>query len=117
MSKLANVLFTKSLARKYEGRITSYTLHPGTVSTEIFRHSNFLNSTVSLLSPFVKSEKDGALTTIYCAVSPLAGEESGLYYENSKVAKPSPRAHDVETQDKLWKVSCEMAKIEDWSFN
>ena len=117
VSKLANVLFTKSLARKYEGKLTTYTLHPGTVTTEIFRHSNILKGGVSLIKPFIKTEHDGALTTIYCAVSPQAGEENGLYYENSKVGKPSERAHDVTSQDKLWQMSCEMANIEDWSPN
>jgi retinol dehydrogenase-12 len=38
-SKLANVLFTKELARKTEGSgVTVYALHPGVINTELGRH-------------------------------------------------------------------------------
>ena len=38
-SKLANVLFTKELARKGEGSgVNAYALHPGVIKTELGRH-------------------------------------------------------------------------------
>ncbi len=38
-SKLANVLFTKELARRLEGSgVTCYSLHPGVIDTELARH-------------------------------------------------------------------------------
>ena len=38
-SKLANVLFTRELARRLKGTgVTAYALHPGVVATELGRH-------------------------------------------------------------------------------
>ena len=42
-SKLANVLFTRSLAKRLEGtRVTTNCLHPGVIRTELGRHMNQL---------------------------------------------------------------------------
>ncbi|XP_017472643.1 PREDICTED: retinol dehydrogenase 13-like isoform X3 [Rhagoletis zephyria] len=44
-SKLANILFTRELARRLEGTgVTANALHPGVVDTELFRHMGFFNS-------------------------------------------------------------------------
>ena len=40
-SKLANVLFTRSLAQRLKGTgVTTYSLHPGGINTELSRHIN-----------------------------------------------------------------------------
>jgi len=44
-SKLANVLFTRELAKRLEGtKVTANALHPGVVDTEIIRHMGFFNN-------------------------------------------------------------------------
>jgi len=44
-SKLANVLFTRELAKRLEGtKVTANALHPGVVDTEIIRHMAFFNN-------------------------------------------------------------------------
>lgn len=44
-SKLANILFTKELARRLEGTgVTANALHPGIVDTDIFRHMSFFSN-------------------------------------------------------------------------
>ena len=41
-SKLANVLFTKALAKRLSGtNVTANSLHPGAVATELSRHFMF----------------------------------------------------------------------------
>ena len=41
-SKLANIVFTRSLARRLEGgNVTAFSLHPGVVRTELARHVPF----------------------------------------------------------------------------
>lgn len=82
--KLANVLFTKELAKKYGNcGITSVSLHPGVVRTEIFRHfvSKYL---VAMMYPFIwlflKDCKQGAQTTIYCAVNDDIVNHNGSYF-------------------------------------
>ena len=42
-SKLANILFTRSLAKRLQGtKVTANSLHPGAVKTELARHQNIV---------------------------------------------------------------------------
>lgn len=81
-SKLANVLFTRELAKRLSGtRVTVNALHPGTVNTELARHIGHMSVlfnkyvTKTFLYLFFKTAKAGAQTSIY------AGEKSnsGLF--------------------------------------
>jgi NAD(P)-dependent dehydrogenase (short-subunit alcohol dehydrogenase family) len=103
VSKLANVLHAQELARRLEGTgVTTYSLHPGAVGTDVYREVPAL-----LRGPmkwFMKSPKDGARTTLHCATSPDAAQETGLYYDNSKVKKPNPVA-TPELGAELWERS------------
>jgi len=52
-SKLANVLFTRELAKRLEGTgVTVNALHPGTVQTDLLRHYKFFSTTVGKLVIF-----------------------------------------------------------------
>ncbi|XP_043082350.1 retinol dehydrogenase 12 isoform X3 [Puntigrus tetrazona] len=81
-SKLANILCTRSLAKRLQGSgVTVYSLHPGVVQSELFRNlSKPVQIAVKVFSPFTKSTVQGAQTTIYCAVEPKLDNESGGYY-------------------------------------
>jgi len=104
VSKLANILHAKSLAKKLAGRnITTYSLHPGVVASEVWRGvPRFIRGFIQL---FMLSVEDGALTTCYCASSEEAGKETGLYYDTSRVKEPSACALDSDMADKLWEKS------------
>ncbi|XP_038828941.1 retinol dehydrogenase 12-like [Salvelinus namaycush] len=80
--KLANVLFTRSLAKRLQGTaVTAYSLHPGVVQTDLWRHLNAPQAAImKMISPFIKTSVQGAQTTIYCAVDPELETESGGYY-------------------------------------
>ena len=42
-SKLANILFTRALSKRLEeSNMTTYSLHPGVVQTELFRHASLM---------------------------------------------------------------------------
>ncbi|CAG8820406.1 25122_t:CDS:2, partial [Gigaspora margarita] len=75
-SKLANVLFTDELNRRYLEREQVYanSLHPGLVNTPMFRR-NDLSFSGTLMSSTISPE-DGAITTLYCATSPEIEEKN-----------------------------------------
>lgn len=111
-SKLANVLFTRELAKKLQGTgVTTYCLHPGAVHTELGRH---LGSSISRFSGYIYnicsrifflSVHKGAQTSIFCAVEESLENESGCYYSDCSKVHPSARARDDKMAKKLWDVS------------
>ncbi|XP_068169877.1 retinol dehydrogenase 11 [Antennarius striatus] len=116
-SKLANVLFSKELAKKLQGTgVTTYSLHPGVIRTELGRH--FL-PTMPLwkrivyrpISVFMKSPAEGAQTTIYCAVEESLQDQSGLYYSDCAPKTAAPQGLDDEAAKKLWDLSASMVGL------
>ncbi|XP_057178951.1 retinol dehydrogenase 12, like isoform X1 [Triplophysa rosa] len=112
-SKLANILFTRSLAKRLEGSgVTAYALHPGVVQTELWRHLNKPQQAVMwMVRPFTKTSVQGAQTTIYCAVAPELETESGKYYSDCAPANCSQAALDDDVAQRLWELSCKMLNI------
>jgi hypothetical protein len=62
---------------------------------------------------FMKSNEEGALTTLHCATSDSLAAESGKYYEECRARQPSSYALDTSLARTLWKQSCEMVGIDD----
>ncbi|KAK9527537.1 hypothetical protein VZT92_014090 [Zoarces viviparus] len=112
-SKLANVLFTRSLAKKLEGTgVTTYSLHPGVVKTDLWRHlSGPQQFLMKMVSPFTKNTSQGAQTSIYCAVEPSLEKESGGYYSDCAPASCSAAGKDDVLAQKFWDLSCQMLSI------
>ncbi|XP_070708749.1 retinol dehydrogenase 12-like [Pempheris klunzingeri] len=112
-SKLANVLFTRSLAKRLEGTgVTTYSLHPGVVQTDLWRHLTPTQQVfMKVVSPFTKNSVQGAQTTIYCAVEPSLEKESGGYYSDCAPANCSEAGKDDDVAQKLWELSCRMLSI------
>lgn len=106
-SKLANILFTKELARRYPS-ICSHSLHPGVVSTSIAGKNG--NKTLwkaawKLFSPFMLKPADGAKTTVYLATSAEALKSNGKYFVKQKEKAPDPLAEDASLAVELWEKS------------
>ncbi len=117
ISKLANVLFTQELARRLDGSgVTTYSLHPGVVASDVWRNISFpLNLVFELLvKPFMISNEKGALTTIYCATSDDVGSESGCYYDKCKVKAPNRVTQDLTLAATLWQKSVEWVGARDY---
>ncbi|XP_063811973.1 dehydrogenase/reductase SDR family member 13 [Pseudophryne corroboree] len=107
-SKLANVLFARELANRLQGTdVTCYSVHPGVVLTNLAR--NFPYWIQVLVFPFawllLLSPKDGAQTSIYCAVQEGIEMYSGRYFANCQVQQLQPHARDDAVAKKLWEVS------------
>lgn len=119
-SKLANVLFTKELASRLEGKgVNVYAVHPGIVRTELGRYmdSTYFPGARAIarvvLWWWIKTPEEGAQTTLHCALDASAAQETGLYYSDCKVKKSSPLSHDKELAKKLWDESIKWTKLED----
>ena len=102
-SKLANILFTKKLAKMLEGTgVTANCLHPGVVNTSFFNQLKILKA---LLGWILISPKKGAETSIYLATSDEVEHVTGEYFAKKKIAKTNSESRNMEIADKLWEIS------------
>ena len=139
-SKLANIYFTRELARRLQQpsssgsinnesgignhRIATFSLHPGVCRTELYRYifdSNIpkilypLIGAVALPALYVtKSAKQGAQTQIFLAASKKIDlmADSGKYYDNSRESGTSPAAKNMDTASWLWEESAKLTGID-----
>ena len=103
VSKLCNVLFTQELARRLAGAgVTSYSLHPGVVASDIWRRVPW--PVRPLLTRRMLTIDQGAQTSLYCATSPELADVSGRYYDNCAEREPNPVA-TAELAGQLWQRS------------
>jgi len=119
-SKLANVLFSNELARRWKDLgVTSNALNPGNVRSRITRNNWFLRtlhrSPIARL--VIMSESDGARTSIFAATAPELEGVTGRYFDEAKEAKPNKATGDAGAARHLWEVSQELvdAAAEPWS--
>jgi NAD(P)-dependent dehydrogenase (short-subunit alcohol dehydrogenase family) len=104
-SKLANLLFSAELSRRLQGTgITTYSLHPGVVATEVWRHLPWFLRPLLKLAGMINAE-EGAKTTLYCATAPELDKQSGLYYDRCKSRTPSKLGQDAGLAGALWRKS------------
>ncbi|MEZ4400456.1 MAG: SDR family oxidoreductase [Kofleriaceae bacterium] len=105
VSKLANVLFTAELARRYTpAQVCAYALHPGVIASDIWGR-RMPRPLAWLITRFMKSTADGARTSIYCAASPAVAGVSGRYYTDEQERRPSRVATDAALAAELWQRS------------
>ncbi|WP_217694892.1 SDR family oxidoreductase [Deinococcus marmoris] len=97
-SKLANILFTRELARRNPW-LQANTLHPGFVSTGFGQD----NPLFSLGSRLGISPQQGAQTSIHLAADPIGG--SGRYFVESRETLPAAQALDDGAAYRLWMLS------------
>ena len=107
VSKLANVLFTKELARRLEGsRVTTYSLHPGVVATDVWRRVP--GPVRWLMKRFMVTPEQGAQTSLRCATDPALASETGRYYDHDgREKRPARLARDEALAQTLWAKSAE----------
>jgi NAD(P)-dependent dehydrogenase (short-subunit alcohol dehydrogenase family) len=112
-SKLANILFTRELARRLDGSgVTANCAHPGVVRTGFGRDARpLLKLTVTIVRPFLLSPERGADTIVYLASSPDVAGQSGGYYVKRQRREPSAAARDNDAARKLWEISQEMTGL------
>jgi len=112
VSKLANVLFTKELARKLEGSdVTTYALHPGVVATDVWRRVP--GPVRWIMRKFMWTPEQGAQSSLRCATAPELAHETGRYYDkDGKEKRPSRLAQDEALAHELWAKSAEWTGLQ-----
>jgi NAD(P)-dependent dehydrogenase (short-subunit alcohol dehydrogenase family) len=105
VSKLANIWFSAELGRRLQGTsVTSYALHPGVVSTEVWRAVPLPFRHLLKLRGMITPE-EGARTSLFCATSAQCANETGLYYDLCKPVLPTPLGQDASLARALWERS------------
>lgn len=96
-SKLANVLFSRALARRLVGTpVTVNALHPGVIDTKLLRSAFGMRGA---------SVQKGARTSVYLACSDEVDGVTGGYFVDCRAGAPSRRAQDDELGEALWQSS------------
>ena len=101
-SKLANVLFTRELARRHkDDGISTFSLHPGGVGTNIFGRG-LARYAYRVLGGFMSPAR-GAKTSIHLATAAGIEAHSGAYFDEFQRVKPgSALSQDMALAARLW---------------
>lgn len=113
-SKLANILFTKELHRRFHGDgLSAAAFHPGPVATGFAADTTSLmrwvyQTPLKRLAGLITPEQ-GALTLVWLAeTTPGVHWRSGGYYERLRPARTHAQAADPELARALWERSAEL---------
>jgi NAD(P)-dependent dehydrogenase (short-subunit alcohol dehydrogenase family) len=108
-SKVANVLFTRELAKRLNGtNITANSLAPGWVNTGLFRETNLFVKIAARW--FALSPEKGAETTVYLASSEDVGKTTGEFFQKKKKKRSAKVTYNEELAARLWSLSEEYVK-------
>mmetsp|Transcript_10733 Transcript_10733/g.25961 ORF Transcript_10733/g.25961 Transcript_10733/m.25961 type:complete len:468 (-) Transcript_10733:130-1533(-) len=112
-TKLANILFTKELSRRYP-KLLAYAVHPGIVRTNVTSNMSwYLRVPNVIFAWFIaamqKTPTQGAYSSVYCAAAtPDTLPPSGSLIHNCKAHNASsmtPASDSMPDAKKLWDVS------------
>ncbi len=107
-SKLANILFTRELSRRFSlenGRKTANCLHPGVIETKLARHVPDREAMFDKMRAQVKTVAQGAATQCFVATRPELATTSGCYFSDCQRKSLAADAKDDRLAEALWKRS------------
>jgi len=118
-SKLMNIMFSKELAARWSDiGVTSYSLHPGFVRTNIFNDfPPFMWYTIFIVASILgKNNTQGAQTSLYLSCEPGIEHLSGEYFVGCRVSTGliwlNKQAMDRDACSKLWEKSEQLVHLE-----
>jgi NAD(P)-dependent dehydrogenase (short-subunit alcohol dehydrogenase family) len=103
-AKLANVLFTRALAKRVAPHgIVVHAVHPGIVGTRFASHGDdAMQQYYAANADRVISPKEGADTLIWLATAREPGETTGGYFFQRAPGTVSPLGRDEAAAERLW---------------
>jgi NAD(P)-dependent dehydrogenase (short-subunit alcohol dehydrogenase family) len=102
-AKLANVLFTRELARRLSGSgVVAHAMHPGAVSSNFASYAddatqNYFRTRTDLVTP-----ADAGDALVWLATAPEVGATSGEYFHERRAVALGDAALNAETARRLW---------------
>uniref|UniRef100_A0A2M4AP46 Putative dehydrogenase with different specificities related to short-chain alcohol dehydrogenase n=1 Tax=Anopheles triannulatus TaxID=58253 RepID=A0A2M4AP46_9DIPT len=113
VSKCANIMFTRELARRLAGTaVTANCLHPGMIDSGIWRNVPFpLTLPMRVIKSFFKTPVEGAQTTLYLACSEEVQGVTGKYFMDCKEASLSAGISDMDRARQLWEESAKIVNL------
>jgi retinol dehydrogenase-12 len=112
-SKLANILFTRVLARRLDpATVTACCLHPGVIATAIGdRAGTLAGFGWWLAKPFLRGADRGAETSVFLATTADPTPFHGAYVIGKAVAEPDAIASDDRLGEALWEESARLVGL------
>lgn len=110
-TKLANILFTRELARRLKGsHITVNVVNPGIVKTRlgtniVGKYKVMFLIVYKVFFFLLKSVEEGVQTTIYAAVDEEVDGVNGQYFKDCKLKAFTNLADDMDLAQELWNQS------------
>lgn len=106
-AKLANVLFTRELARRGAADgITANAIHPGAVTSNFWSHGDStFQDRIEEIRELAVTPDQAAETIVRLASAPEAAAITGSYFFMGEIRDPSVAAMDDEAAARLWNVS------------
>lgn len=112
-SKLANVMFTYSLARRLAAEgVTANSVHPGFVASNLGSGNRAPIAAMARLTKSQISVEQASDTPVWLAHSGDVGGVTGQYFENRATRESSMPSYDEEAQERLWVISTRLVDLQ-----
>jgi NAD(P)-dependent dehydrogenase (short-subunit alcohol dehydrogenase family) len=112
-SKLANIWHASELARRYGPQgLLAYSVHPGVVRTNIWRHVPWPIRPAMVKLRRMKTVEEGAATSLHCILNANASQ-NGAYFSDCTPTEPSALAKDAALASKLYEESLKLVEAAD----
>lgn len=114
-SKLGNIIFTRKLASLLKGSTVSvYSLHPGEIQTDIFRHFKGWHKFVLFIvkTSYFKTPEEGAQTTLYTALEQGLEKYSGQFFIECQKRPFYKTATDDSLNEEVWQATVKLLDCE-----
>ena len=106
-AKLANILFTKELARRTgDTGIVAHVMHPGVVDSNFTSHCEpGMKAYMEAIMDRASTPDVPAKTVTFLASAAQPGQSNGLYWHDMETIEPTDAAQDEAEARRLWELS------------